>query len=38
MFDLALEEAEQLREGAPQLHETSPSRFLQRGLDLEDQQ
>ncbi|KAF7976812.1 hypothetical protein HWV62_5680 [Athelia sp. TMB] len=38
MFDLAVEEAEETRRGAALLHETSPSRFLQRGLDLEDQQ
>ncbi|KZP16524.1 hypothetical protein FIBSPDRAFT_957932 [Athelia psychrophila] len=38
MFDLAEEEAEQSCQGNTQVHETSPSRFLQRGLDLEDQQ
>lgn len=38
MFDLAEEETEETRQGIPQVHETSPSRFLQKGLDLEDQQ
>lgn len=38
MYDLALEETEEARQGIAPLHETSPSRFLQKGLDLEDQQ
>ncbi|KAF7974577.1 hypothetical protein HWV62_11954 [Athelia sp. TMB] len=38
MLDLAVEEAKEMHRGAATLHETSPSRFLQQGLDLEDQQ
>ncbi|KAF7972080.1 hypothetical protein HWV62_19161 [Athelia sp. TMB] len=38
MLELALEETEDTRQGIAQPHETSASRFLQRGLDLEDQQ
>ncbi|KAF7968821.1 hypothetical protein HWV62_29262 [Athelia sp. TMB] len=38
MHELAVEETEATRQGIPQLHEMSPARFLQKGLDLEDQQ
>ncbi|KAF7971014.1 hypothetical protein HWV62_22285 [Athelia sp. TMB] len=38
MFEIAQEEAEEISHGTPQIHEMSPSRFLQQGLDLEDQQ
>lgn len=38
MFDLASDETEETRQGITRVHETSPSRFLQKGLELEDQQ
>ncbi|KAF7970236.1 hypothetical protein HWV62_24724 [Athelia sp. TMB] len=38
MYELAMEEAAETNRGSPQLHEMSPSRFIQQGLDLEEQQ
>ncbi|KAF7983642.1 hypothetical protein HWV62_20588 [Athelia sp. TMB] len=38
MYALASEEMQESQQGIAPLHETSASRFLQRGLDLEDQQ
>lgn len=38
MLELANEETEDVRQGIIQPHETSPSRFIQKGLDLEEQQ
>jgi hypothetical protein len=37
-LELAKEEATQAVNGHPSPHDTSPSSFLQIGLDLEDQQ
>jgi hypothetical protein len=37
-LDLAKEEAENVDKGEPCIHQTSPSAFIQLGLDLEDQQ
>jgi hypothetical protein len=37
-LELAKEEAINIDRGEPSLHQTSPSTFLQLGLDLEDQQ
>lgn len=37
-LELAQEEDKSLRSGVTAIHETSPAKFLQKGLELEDQQ